>query len=260
MRMKDKALFPTGAALVFGGSGGIGRSVAQCFAEAGSDVAIGFHSKADAAQALAEDIKAVECKASVHGGDVRDPAQVEATVEAAIAAHGRIHTIVWAAGPLVDQVMLSETTHEQWRRAIDIEVHGFFNAVQATLPHFRSKGGGSFVTLGSAGQMRWPEKDGLSVAPKASNESLVRGIAKEEGRHNIRANSVLVGVIEAGMFLELTQQGVFGPEWVAEVQKGLALKRWGQPEEIGHAAVYLASSRAAYVTGQQINVSGGYGI
>ena len=258
--MRNKALFPEGAALVFGGSGGIGRSVAQCFAEAGSDVAIGFHSKAEAAETLARDIEGLGCKASVHGGDVRDHAQVEAAFDAAVAAHGRIHTVVWGAGPLVDQVMLSETTHEQWRRAVDTEVHGFFNAVQAALPHFRAQGGGSFVTLGSAGQMRWPDKDGLSVAPKASNESLVRGIAKEEGRHNIRANSVLVGVIEAGMFLELTRQGVFGPEWVAEVQKGLALKRWGQPEEIGDAAVFLASSRAAYVTGQQINVSGGYGI
>jgi NAD(P)-dependent dehydrogenase (short-subunit alcohol dehydrogenase family) len=258
--MMDKALFPAGAALVFGGSGGIGRCVAQCFAEAGSDVAIGYHSKVDAAQSLAGEIEKLGRKASVHGGDVRDPAQVEATMKAAVEAHSRIHTVVWAAGPLVDQVMLSEMTHNQWRRAIDTEVHGFFNAVQAALPHFRVQGGGSFITLGSAGQMRWPDKDGLSVAPKASNESLVRGIAKEEGRNNIRANSVLVGVIEAGMFLELTKQGVFDAAWVEEVQKGLALKRWGQPEEIGHAAVFLASNRAAYVTGQQINVSGGYGI
>lgn len=256
----EKALFPAGAALVFGGSGGIGRSVAQCFAEAGSDVAVGYHSKVDAAQSLAGEIEGLGRKASVHGGDVRNQAQVEAVFEAAVAAHGRIHTVIWGAGPLVDQVMLGEMTHEQWRRAIDTEVHGFFNAVQAALPHFRANGGGSFVTLGSAGHMRWPDMDGLSVAPKASNESLVRGIAKEEGRNKIRANSVLVGVIEAGMFLELTRQGVFDAQWVADVQKGLALKRWGQPEEIGHAAVFLASNRAAYVTGQQINVSGGYGI
>lgn len=253
-------LFPEGAALIFGGSGGIGRSVAKCFAESGSDIAIGYHSKANAAQSLADEVAPLGRKASVHGGDVRDQAQVEAIISDAIAAHGRIHTVVWGAGPLVEQVRLGETTHEQWRRAIDIEVHGFFNAVQAALPHFREQGGGSFVTLGSAGHMQWPEKDGLSVAPKASNESLVRGIAKEEGRYNIRANSVLVGVIEAGMFLELTERGVFDAEWVAEVQKGLALKRWGQPEEIGDAAVFLASSCAAYVTGQQINVSGGYGI
>ena len=85
-------------------------------------------------------------------------------------------------------------------------------------------------------------------------------IAREEGKNGVRANSVLIGVIEAGMFLELSKQGVFDEKWTTEVQKNLALKRWGQPEEIGHAVVFLASNKAAYVTGQQISVAGGYGI
>ena len=89
---------------------------------------------------------------------------------------------------------------------------------------------------------------------------MVRGIAREEGRHNIRANSVLVGVIEAGMFLELTKQGVFDEVWVNEVQKGLALKRWGQPQEVAQAAIFLSSNNAAYITGQQLAVAGGYGL
>ena len=62
------------------------------------------------------------------------------------------------------------------------------------------------------------------------------------------------------MFLELSKQGVFDDQWTADVQKNLALKRWGQPEEVGHAVVYLASEKAAYVTGQQIAVAGGYGL
>ena len=77
----------------------------------------------------------------------------------------------------------------------------------------------------------------MSVAPKAAIEALITGIAKEEGRNNIRANTVLLGVIEAGMFLELTRQGVFDDKWVAKVQENLALKRWGKPEEVGYAAV-----------------------
>jgi NAD(P)-dependent dehydrogenase (short-subunit alcohol dehydrogenase family) len=100
----------------------------------------------------------------------------------------------------------------------------------------------------------------MSVAPKAAIEALITGIAKEEGRFNIRANTVLLGVIEAGMFLELTRQGVFDQKWVDEVQKNLAIKRWGKPEEIGHAAVFLASNRAGYVTGLRIPVAGGYGL
>jgi len=100
----------------------------------------------------------------------------------------------------------------------------------------------------------------MSVAPKAAIEALMTGIAREEGRHNIRANTVLLGVIEAGMFLELTGQGYFDEHWVSEVHRNLALKRWGQPEEVGYAAVFLASNRALYLTGQRIAVAGGYGI
>ena len=167
--------------------------------------------------------------------------------------------MVWGAGPLVEQVYFADTSHDQWRNAIDVEVHGFFKAAKCAVNHMRGEGG-SIVHLGSAGDLSWPDKDVLSVAPKAANESLVKAIAREEGKNNIRANSVLIGVIEAGMFLELTRQGVFDEAWIEEVQKNLALKRWGQPEEIGHAVVFLSSSKAAYVTGQQISVAGGYGL
>ncbi|QHS10323.1 SDR family NAD(P)-dependent oxidoreductase [Sinimarinibacterium sp. NLF-5-8] len=254
----EQSKFPAGATLVFGGSGGIGQGVARYFGQAGSDVAIVYRRKQDVAERVAGEIAADGRKATVHAADVRDPAQVQAAVDAAIAAHGRIHTVVWAAGPVVEQVHIADTTAELWKQSIDIEVHGFFNAVKATLPHLRAQGGGSYVTLGSAGHVWWPAKDGLSVAPKAANEALVQGIAKEEGKHNIRANSVLVGVIEAGMFLELLRRGVFDQAWTDETQKLLCIKRWGKPEEIGSAAVFLASN--GYVTGQQINVSGGFGI
>lgn len=256
----SEAQFPQGAVLVFGGSGGIGSVVARSFAEAGTDVALTYRSKQAAAEALAADIRSLGRKASIHATDVTDAAAVQAALDEAVATHGRIHTVVFGAGPVVEQLYLAETTPELWRRSIETETMGFFHVMRAAIPHLREQGGGSFVHLGSAGDLWWPHKDGLSVAPKAANESLVRGIAKEEGVHNIRANSVLVGVIEAGMFLELLQRGVFDEAWIRETQKLLALKRWGQPEEIGHAAVFLASNKAAYITGQQINVSGGFGV
>jgi NAD(P)-dependent dehydrogenase (short-subunit alcohol dehydrogenase family) len=168
--------------------------------------------------------------------------------------------VVAGAGTLATQVLLSEMTTEQWTTIMREDLDGFFHLMRACLPRLRAWGGGSFVHLGSAGHLSWPERDGMSVAPKAAIEALVTGIAREEGRHGIRANSVLLGVIEAGMFLELTRQGVFGEEWVREVQKALAIKRWGQAAEVGHAAVFLASNRAAYVTGQRIAVAGGYGL
>ena len=234
--------------------------VAREFARAGSDVAILWRSKSEVAESLQSDISALGRKASCHQCDVTDQETLVAAVESAIETHGRIHSMVWGAGPLVDQVMISECTPEQWRRAIDVEVHGFFSACKAVLTHMREQGGGSIVHLGSAGDIAFPPKDVLSVSPKAANESLVKGIAREEGVNRIRANSVLIGVIEAGMFLELSEQGVFDDDWVREVQKNLALKRWGQPEEVAEAAIYLASNKAQYVTGQQISVAGGYGL
>ncbi|OCC23432.1 oxidoreductase [Croceicoccus estronivorus] len=246
--------------MVFGGSGGIGQAVALALAEAGTNVAVTFRRNEEAASAAVKAIEATGVLGSKHAVDVTDIAQIERAFQEAVSAHGRIHTVVWAAGPLVTQVHLADTSLEEWRRALDVEVSGFFATSKVAIPHFRENGGGSFVTLGSAGHTRWPQKDGLSVAPKAAIESLVRGIAVEEGAHNIRANSVLVGVIEAGMFKELLHQGVFDAAWIAETRKMLPLVRWGRPEEIADAVVFFASHRASYVTGQSISVSGGFGI
>lgn len=253
-------LFPDGAAVIFGATGGLGEASARVLARDGADIALCYRSRPEKAGALAAELGALGRKVSIHALDVTDPAAISAAFDAMIATHGRVHTLVWGAGPLVEQVHLSETPMEAWRRAIDVEVHGFFAATQAIIPHFRAAGGGSIVHLGSAGDLFWPPRDGLSVAPKAANEALVRGIAKEEGRYNIRANSVLVGVIEAGMFLELRDRGVFDEAWTKEVQAGLCLKRWGTGEEIGNAVSFLASARAGYTTGQQLAVAGGYGV
>jgi 3-oxoacyl-[acyl-carrier protein] reductase len=253
-------IFPDGAVLVVGGSGGVGQAVCLEFARAGTDVALTYYRKKANADAVATQIRALGRKATVHQLTIGDAARVEAVVAEAAAAHQRLHTIVVGAGTLAEQVLISEMTVEQWQTVVNQDLNGFYNVVRATLARLKSWGGGSYVHLGSGGHLRWPERDVMSVAPKAAIEALITGIAREEGCHRIRANTVLLGVIEAGMFLELTQQGKFDAQWVAEVHKNLALKRWGKPEEIGYACVFLASDRAAYVTGQRIAVAGGYGI
>jgi len=233
------ALFPKGATLIFGATGGVGKTVAYEFAKAESDIALMWYSKEDAAKQLAKDIEKIGRKVSLHQCDVTDFETLSTAIKVAITHHGRIHTMVWGAGPLAEQVLIAESTRAQWHKAINVEVNGFYDATTSLIPHMRAQGGGSFVHLGSAGDTAFPPKDVLSVSPKAANESLIKGIAREEGVHNIRANSVLLGVIEAGMFLELTKQGVF---------------------EIAQAAIFLASNKAGYITGQQISVSGGYGL
>lgn len=257
--MTDK-LFPDGAALVIGGSGGVGRAVCLEFARAGTDIAITYRTRQTVAEELAADIRSLGRKATVHQLTIGNASRVSEVVAEATHEHARLHTVVLGAGTLAEQVFLSEMTREQWQKIINEDLNGCFNVMQATLPALRGWGGGSYVHLGSAGHLRWPERDGMSVAPKAAIEALITGIAREEGRYGIRANTVLLGVIEAGMFLELTRQGVFDAAWIGEVQKSLALKRWGKPEEVGHAVVFLASSHASYVTGQRIAVAGGYGL
>ena len=252
--------FPDGAVLVVGGSGGVGQAVCLEFARAGTDVALTYHKKKDVAEKVAAQVQALGRKATIHQLTLAEADQVDAVVDNAARFHGRLHTVLVGAATLTTQVLISEMTREQWQTVVNQDLNGFYNVVRATLPRLKAWGGGSYLHLGSAGHLAWPDRDVMSVAPKAAIEALITGIAKEEGRHKIRANTVLLGVIEAGMFLELTRQGVFDAHWVAEVHKNLALKRWGKPEEVGHACVFLASERAGYVTGQRIAVAGGYGL
>lgn len=252
--------FPAGVALVIGGSGGIGQAVAIELARAGADVALTYRSKHDVAARVVTEIESIGRKASMHQLVIGDASCCDSVIADVIALHGRIHTVVMGAGTLAQPVRIADMSREQWQTVIDQDLNGFHNVLQATLPHMKAAGGGSYVHLGSVGHLLWPERDVLSVAPKAAIEALISGIAREEGCHNIRANSVLVGVIEAGMFVELVRQGAFDERWIEEVRKTLAIKRWGKPEEVAHACVYLASNRAAYVTGQRIAVAGGYGV
>ena len=257
--MTTTADFPEGVALVIGGSGGVGAAICEELARAGSDIALTYRSNEKRAKEAAAAVHALGRSAECHPLSINDAAQVKSVIDA-VAGKSRLHTVVIAAGSDIEQVLIRELTPAQWQKVIDADLNGFFNIVHASLPYLKEGGGGSYVHISSAGLQRWPDRDVLSVAPKAAIESLVQGIAKEEGRHNIRANSIALGVIETGIFLRLLEEGVFDEEWVNAVHEKLCIRRWGKAEEIAHAAVYLASSRAAYVTGQLLAVDGGFGV
>lgn len=252
--------FPDGATMIFGGSGGIGAEIAVAFARAGTGVAICYNARQDRAEHTAAIARSHGVDVTLHQTDVRQSDSVSAALEAAIAEHRRIHTLVWAAGPIVSQVRIADWPEEMVRQSVEIESLGFFHAAKAAIPHFREAGGGSFVHLGSAGHEWWPNRDGLSVAPKAFNEALVKGIAKEEGRHGIRANSVLVGVVDAGQFKIGQAEGYFDDRWVEASKKLIALRRLGDAEDVAQAAIFFASDRANYITGQTLSVSGGFAL
>jgi NAD(P)-dependent dehydrogenase (short-subunit alcohol dehydrogenase family) len=129
--------------------------------------------------------------------------------------------------------------------------------VHASLPLLR-KSHGSVVFVSSAGLKRFPPGDVLSVAPKGAIEALIRGIAREEGRYGVRANSVAVGVVDAGMFPTLVERGELSQAWIDAAIRNTPLRRFGTAEEIADAVVFLASARARYITGQTLFVDGGY--
>ncbi len=251
--------FPSGAALVIGGSGGIGRAICECLAKHGTDVALTYRSNEAAGQEAAASVEAQGRKATLHEISLDDVAAVKALMEAVAKAHGSIHSIIHSAGSNIDQPYISQLEPEQWRRVFDADVHGFFHVAHAALPYLR-KSKGSFVFISSAGIRRFPPGDVLSVAPKAAIESLIRGIAREEGRHGIRANVVAVGIVDAGMFPRLVEQGEITQTWLDAATRNTPLRRFAKPKEIAEAAVFLASRRASYITGQAVSLDGGYSL
>jgi NAD(P)-dependent dehydrogenase (short-subunit alcohol dehydrogenase family) len=249
--------FPSGVALVVGGSGGIGSAIAKAFASEGVTLAITYRHNEEAARVVAKGIEADGGSCSVHQVDLGDLDSVRACIEGLVATHGAIHTIAHAAGTHIDQPYISKTTPEAWRNTMDWDVNGFFHVVHAALPHLRESRG-SIVFVSSAGLKRFPPGDVLSVAPKGAIEALMRGIAREEGRNGVRANNVAVGVVDAGMFPKLVERGELSQEWIDAAMRNTPLRRFGTPGDIADAVVFLASEQAKYVTGQTLFVDGGY--
>ena len=248
--------FPDGAALVIGGSGGVGRATCLKLVENNVPVVFTYNKNQSRANELVQEISEAGGQAEAISLNVSDREGIKQLLSNTSAKYGQIHTLVMAIGYDIPQDYIANITPELWQDIIQSDVNGFFNMTNAALPYLRASKG-SIVHISSAGLFRYPARDVLSVAPKAAIEVLVKEIAKEEGRYGVRANSVAIGVIETGIFLRL-KETVFDEAWEEAVKASLCLPRFGQAEEVAEAVLYLASQRAAYTTGQIISVDGGY--
>ena len=248
--------FENGCVLIVGGSGGIGSLCAKEFANSGAKVAITYYKNEKAAIDLANNIDA---DVKIYQLDNSDSKSVEQTFTKVKEDHGSINTLVNAAGFDIPQKFIGEIDIDLWKGVIDADINGFFNLIKSGLPHLR-KSKGSIVFISSAGLFKYPPGDILSVAPKATIEHVLKGIAKEEGANGVRANSIALGIIETGIFHRLLEEEntFFDDAWHEAVMNTLAIKRFGLPEEVADTAVFLASSKGGYITGHCIPVDGGY--
>jgi len=250
--------FQNGCVLIVGGSGGIGSLCAKQFADEGAKVAITYFKNEKAANDVASGINS---DVEVYQLDNKDPVSVQSAMDDIAKKYGGINTIVNAAGFDIPQKFITDIDIDLWKSVMDADINGFFNLIKSGLPYLRESKG-SIVFISSAGLFKYPPGDVLSVAPKATIEHVLKGIAKEDGKNGVRANSIALGVIDTGIFHRLREENntFFDDAWHESVMNTLALKRFGYPEEVANTAVFLASSKAGYITGHCIPVDGGYHI
>ncbi|WP_439569804.1 SDR family NAD(P)-dependent oxidoreductase [Sphingopyxis sp.] len=248
--------FANGFALVAGGSGGLGAAVVEELARRGSDVALTYSTNRDAAEAVAERVRAAGCKALVGQVDLRDPEAIDAFTKEAVAQLGRLHSVVYAAGPAFNFAYINAIQPAEWAQTMRTDVEGCFNLVWATLPHVKAGGGGNYVAVITGAADRPPPKDIMSAAPKAAIQCLMRGLAREEGRFNIRANCVGPGWIAAGLgahYLDNDEHASYVRKFTAQIP----LQKAGEASDVADAVVFFLSEQSRYISGASLPVAGG---
>jgi len=241
-------------ALITGGGRGIGREIASTLAEAGASIAISELDPAAGDQAAAE-LSKTGVKSIAVQTDVRDPASVDAAVEATVKALGKIDILIACAGICVNTPAESTST-EDWLNVININLNGVYWACRAAGRHMLAQKSGAIVNIASMSGsiVNKPQPQAAYNASKAAVIHLTRSLAAEWADRGVRVNSISPGYIGT----EMTKRGLSVPEWGKTWLDMTPMGRLGTPKEIAYGVLYLVSDAASFATGTDLIVDGGY--
>ncbi|MBX3389559.1 MAG: 3-oxoacyl-ACP reductase FabG [Phycisphaeraceae bacterium] len=236
------------AALVTGGSRGIGAAIARRLSADGANVAITYAKSADAAASVIKDIESAGRKAIALQADARDAKAVKAAIEKTVATFGGLDVLVNNAGTAVAKPF-EEAALDEIDLMIDINLRGVIIATQAALAHMKE--GGRIVMIGSCAGERMPTpRMAVYSATKGAIKMFTQGLSREIGVKGITVNNVQPGLIDTDLN-PATQKNA--PAKIANT----ALKRYGHVEEVAAIVAFLAGPESSYITGASFTIDGG---
>ncbi len=237
-------------ALITGASKGIGRKIAEKFAEQGANVAFTYLSSVEKGEALEQELQSFGTKVKGYRSDAADFKAAEELVNAVVADFGTIDVLVNNAG-ITRDTLLMRMNEQQWDEVINANLKSVFNLTKAVTKPMLKQRKGSIINMSSVVGIKGNAGQSNYAASKAGIIGFTKSIALELGSRNIRSNAIAPGFIETEMTATLDQKVVDG--W----RDSIPLKRGGTANDVANATVFLASDMSEYITGQVINVCGG---
>ena len=240
-------------ALISGGSRGMGAAEAEMFANEGARVVIADILE-DEGRKTASKIGATGARCLFTHLDVLKASDWESAVGTAISAFGKLDILVNNAG-VTSRMMLLETSEPEWDRVMDINSKGTFLGIKTAIPAMKYSGGGSIVNISS--QMGLVGADYISPQYQASKGAvriLTKSVAIQYASENIRCNSIHPAPIETDMTADIRDDADSFQDMLRRIPMG----RYGKPEEVAYAVLYLASDESSFVTGSEVVVDGGW--